>query len=287
MLGELEEVLAGGTCSARGLSAGSSGSAGPPWSVGGRRRGGWRGRARRRGRRRAARSRRSGRPRLRRAPTFLAVLALAVLLRLLLLRRLAGVLLRRPRHRVDRRRSAAEHERGDQREDRPAPHRTSTGRANVDGVRDDPGGVDAEPLLQQRAVDGAEVGGVRRLSSSSSVARPGNSPTMLPVACVPISEREAGGAVVGAAAVLLRPAAELAPHVDQHAVGEAARLEVALERQRLGPTRLDRPSARSSVVVVGVVAAVGVERDAPSAAAPSSSIAASAASRRAKPSVLG
>ena len=78
----------------------------------------------------------------------------------------------------------------------------------------------------------------RRLSSSSSWARPGNSPDHGALRLRADDHREPGRAVVGAAAVLLGAAAELAPDVDQHAVGEAARLEVGLERgQRLGEHR--------------------------------------------------
>ena len=79
-------------------------------------------------------------------------------------------------------------------------------------------------------------------------------------------------------AVLLGAAAELAPHVGQDAIGEAARLEVGLEgRQRLREQRRGRRAA-SRLVVVRVVAAVGVQCHAPAAADPSS-ISASTASR--------
>ncbi len=101
----------------------------------------------------------------------------------------------------------------------------------------------------------------RRLSSSSSVARPGNSFDHRPLGLGPDDHREAGGAVVGAAAVLARPAPELAPDVDEDAVGEAARLEVGLEGGQRSRELLEVAGQRAVLVVVGVVAAVGVERD--------------------------
>jgi hypothetical protein len=66
--------------------------------------------------------------------------------------------------------------------------------------------------------------------------------------------------VIGAArGVLLRPAAELGPHERQHAVGDAARLEVGLEGAQ--PLRELREVAheRRRLVVVGVEVAGRVD----------------------------
>ena len=67
--------------------------------------------------------------------------------------------------------------------------------------------------------------------------------------------------MIGAArAVLLRAPAELRPDVDENAVGQPARLEVALEgEQRVGGEL--EPVGESRLVVVGVVGARARERD--------------------------
>ena len=112
-------------------------------------------------------------------------------------------------------------------------HLTSSARVKLRRARDDPRRVEAEPLLEQRRVDGAEVGGRLQVAVRVEARRePGNSPTCVPAARVPIRNAGARGAVVGPArAVLLRAPAELRPDERQHAVGDAARLEVALERE--------------------------------------------------------
>ena len=67
---------------------------------------------------------------------------------------------------------------------------------------------------------------------------------------------EAGGAVVGAVgAVLLAAAAELRPDLDQHAVREAARLEVALEGEQRVGGRLQALREVLRLAVVRVVVA--------------------------------
>ena len=99
-------------------------------------------------------------------------------------------------------------------------------------ARDDRRGVDAEPLLEQRAVDGAEVRrGAQVVAAVEQVqargtrrsSRPGLAPITKPVPAAPWSVPEPFSC--GAPP-------ELAPDVHEHAVGEAARLEVALEGEQ-------------------------------------------------------
>ena len=68
-------------------------------------------------------------------------------------------------------------------------------------VRDHRRRVDAEPLLEERRVDAAEVrrSRLRLPSSSRPVFRPGNSPTIVPFDARADEEADAGRAVVGAA----------------------------------------------------------------------------------------
>ena len=81
-------------------------------------------------------------------------------------------------------------------------------------------------------------------SESRPVARPGNSPTCVPARARADQERRACRAVVGPArAVLLRAPAELGPDERQHAVGDAARLEVALEGVAATAAVVVRPGA--------------------------------------------
>ena len=71
-----------------------------------------------------------------------------------------------------------------------------------------------------------------------------------------------GGAVIGAAgAVLLRPPAELRPDVHEHAVGEPARLEVALEGVERVGGQLQVVGEIGCLVVVRVVATGSRQRD--------------------------
>ena len=68
--------------------------------------------------------------------------------------------------------------------------------------------------------------------------------------------------MVGAArAVLLRAPAELRPDVDEHAVGEPARLEIALEGEQRVGGELEPVGRGPGLVVMGVVATRSRERD--------------------------
>ena len=115
---------------------------------------------------------------------------------------------------------------------RPEGHQaaTSAGRANDEAFGMIESRVHAEPLLEQRAVDAAEVGGVAQVVVVVERREPRELADHLAARLRSDHEARAGRAVVGARAVLVGPAAELAPHVHEHAVLEPARLEVALER---------------------------------------------------------
>ena len=89
-------------------------------------------------------------------------------------------------------------------------------------VRDDRRRVHLEPLLQQRAVDAAEVRGVAQVVVLVEEASPGKFADHLALRLRADQEAGAGRAVVGAGAVLLGPAPELAPHVHEHAVLRAS-----------------------------------------------------------------
>src|SRR5581483_8240052 len=101
-------------------------------------------------------------------------------------------------------------------------------------ARDDAARVDAEPLLEERRVDAAEVGGRGDVAVVVEALRePGELADHLRLRARPDQEADARRAVVGAGvAVLLRAPPELRPHVHEHAIGEAARLEVALEGEQ-------------------------------------------------------
>ena len=133
-------------------------------------------------------------------------------------------------------------------------HRTSAGRENERGVRDHERRVDAEPLLEQRRIDAAEVGGRLHVAVLvEAVLQAGELADHLPVRARADQEADAGRAVVGArVAVLLGAPAELRPDVHEHAVGEAARLEVALEREQ----RVRRQSAGPAASAPGLVECV-------------------------------
>ena len=132
------------------------------------------------------------------------------------------------------------------------------------GVRDDPRRVEAEPLLEQRDVDAAEVGGRLEVAVGVEPVREAGELADHPAGRSRADqERGAGGAVVGAVrAVLLRAAAELRPDEREHAVGDAASLEIALEgEQRLrGESKAVESDGR--LVGVRVVLAARLERDA-------------------------
>ena len=110
------------------------------------------------------------------------------------------------------------------------PHLTSCGRATRAGVGDDARRVGAEPLLEQPRVDAAEVGRRAQVAVLVEHVEPRELADHPAGGARADQQPEPGGAVVGALGVLLRAAPELRPHVHEHAVGEPARLEVALER---------------------------------------------------------
>ena len=96
---------------------------------------------------------------------------------------------------------------------------------------------------------------------SSSVAEPGELADHPAGGLRAHQQARAAGAVVGARAVGRGAAPELAPDVHEHAVGDAARLEVGLERGQRGGQHAEVLRQRRGLVLVRVVAAVGVERD--------------------------
>ena len=115
--------------------------------------------------------------------------------------------------------------------------------------------------------------------SSCPDATPGNSPTIVPAACVPISSERPPAPWSVPKPFSLRTAAELAPDVHEHAVGEPARLEVGLEGGQRPRQQRDVVGQRRALVVVRVIAAVAVEAT-HWTGSPSSSMSASAARRR-------
>src|SRR5215211_9069770 len=125
------------------------------------------------------------------------------------------------------------------------------------GARDDPARVVAEPLLEQRAVDLAEIG--RRPQVAVAVEPVGEAGELADHRSAgPRADQEgrAGRAVVGAvAAVLLAAPAELRPDEGEHPVGEAARLEVALEREQRAGGHIEAVRQRLRLVGVRVVLA--------------------------------
>ena len=92
----------------------------------------------------------------------------------------------------------------------------------------------ARPRRQSEVEVEAGVGAGREHAEEAAVEPTPGPGTRRPSGRRPRADQEAdpGGAVVGPVrAVLLARAAELRPEVDEHPVGEAARLEVALERE--------------------------------------------------------
>ena len=114
------------------------------------------------------------------------------------------------------------------------------------------------PSMDAR-VDVAEVDRHRHVAVVAAAVAPGASRSRRPSSGLADGEHERARAVVGAARrVVLDPAAELRPDQRQHAVGEAARLEVALERERASRRRRRGPSVRAELVLVAVELAVGL-----------------------------
>ena len=110
---------------------------------------------------------------------------------------------------------------------------------NAGDVRDHVVRVDVEPLLEDRRVDGAEVGARLEVPLRVEPARDARvRADLLARQLRADQEADAAAAVIGPGrGVLGAAAAELRPHVHEHAVGDAARLEVALEREQRAPTR--------------------------------------------------
>src|SRR5438034_883961 len=92
---------------------------------------------------------------------------------------------------------------------------------------DDRGGVGAEPLLEQRGVHAAEVGGRAEVAVVVEVVDARELADHLAAGARADQEARARRAVVGTAAVFLGSPAELRPDEREHAVGEPAGLEVA------------------------------------------------------------
>ena len=156
-----------------------------------------------------------------------------------------------------------------------APGRPLEGR----GVRDDRGRVGSEPLLEQGAVDTAVVGGRAQVALLVEAARQAGelADHLSARGCRSrIRSRRRRGRSLRP--VLLRAPAELRPHVDEHAVREPARLEVALEREQPLRGQLERVAQRVGLLGVRVVPPRSLERDAVQRQAPAS-MAASPASR--------
>src|SRR5207248_4125863 len=96
-----------------------------------------------------------------------------------------------------------------------------------------------------------------------AAGEPGKLPDLCPGGARPDQEAGARRAVVGAAgAVLLRAPAELRPDERQHAVGDAARLEVALEGEERRRRRRERRGERAGLAGMRVVLAGRLECDA-------------------------
>ena len=113
-------------------------------------------------------------------------------------------------------------------------------------VRDDRRRVHAEPLLEQRAVDAAEV---RRVAKVVVLVEHGQAGELADhLARHPRADQEARArrAVVRARAVLLRPAAELAPDVDDHAVVDPRASRSRWKARRLSPISSRSPGRLSS-----------------------------------------
>ena len=169
-------------------------------------------------------------------------------------------------------------EQGGQHEER-GNHFRIRGRAN-ERAGDDPVRVGAEPVFEQRRIQPAEVRCRAQVAVLVELRQPRVLPDQRAAGAGADEEADAGSTVVGAVrAVLLRAASELRPDVDEHAVGEAARLDVALEGQeaRRGERQPvgERPGWSSCVSYMpGAVSATA------RTGRPAPSIAASPASRR-------
>ena len=134
------------------------------------------------------------------------------------------------------RRAGREHEQRER--GREQPHRNSVGRWNGAAPGRSGFASTSEPLLEQRGVDRTEVGGradvaepVEAAAGDAREAAELLAPTFDPIR----NPSPAAPWSVPADAFSARPSAELRPDVREHAVRDAARLEVVLEReQRVG-----------------------------------------------------
>ena len=119
-------------------------------------------------------------------------------------------------------------------------------------------GSSPEPLLEQRAVHAAEVASVQPGCRPRRGWRgPGTRRPSCPLAVRADDEARSPAAPwsVPARAVLLGPAAELAPHLDQHPVVEAAASRSRWKARIASQVRARLVGERGLLVRVGVVAA--------------------------------
>ena len=151
-------------------------------------------------------------------------------------------------------------ERGDRA--RHPPHRISDGPGEARGAGHDRRGVDAEPLLEQRAVERPEVRGRAQVAEVVELGQAGEFAEHLGAYARTEQQPDPRRAVVGPGAVLLGPAAELRPHVDEDAIAQAAGVEVALEGGQRVEGQPDLVGQAGGLVGVGVVVARGGEGDA-------------------------
>src|SRR5204863_3266413 len=96
-----------------------------------------------------------------------------------------------------------------------------------------PGGLGRKPLLEQRAVQAAEVRGRAQVAGRVEARARREAGELADQALPDVladDERGSRRAMIGAGAVLRRAAPELAPQRDDDAIGDAAQLEVAPER---------------------------------------------------------
>ena len=125
--------------------------------------------------------------------------------------------------------------------------------------------LDAQPVLEQRGVDAAEVGRDDEVVVVVELRSPGNSLRIPPFARLPTSSsRPPAPWSVPPRVVVLGPAAELAPDHREHARGEPARVEVGLPGEqrvaevlqqvgvRLRPGRRACRSRRCEIVAMRV-----------------------------------
>src|SRR5262249_47349157 len=125
-------------------------------------------------------------------------------------------------------------------------------------------GVDAEPLLEQGGIDAPEVRGRRHVAVRvQSLLQTRELADHLPGYAGSEEEADSSRAVVGAAVAVLGGATpELRPDVYEHPVRQAARLEVALEREQRVRGRRQSLAQGGRFAGMGRVLAGGRQRDA-------------------------